>query len=525
MSVKALLHKYMGEAANSGYALFFEPGTSTPKTTYSSTTYATAATTNALGGVPISSDGWLKTYLLGDYDMTVYTRTGTQISSASATGINPQDAAAAEDETRTINLLSNGSFEVDSDADGTPDNWTLTPYSGSTNAVDTSDKGHGAQSMKFTSVGSGGGILVSDDFIPISPQKAVQVSFLLKSTADVRNLVEAIWYTAGGTEISDTDIYDNSTTNPTSWALRGSTVIPPSTAYYMKIRIYGCHSSDVTAGTARFDNVEVSLADTNFIVANSFSGPPLRGFISGFVPSLSTDTDHDLSFSTGFCRNSTNTAWCIPTWTTLIKRIDAAWAEGTNQGGMATGSVATSTAYYYNLIRKNSDETVFDIVIDVSPSQANTPSGWTFIREIHREFTDGSANLRQQTYRELTGGGIQCKLLTSVREFIDNNPGTDLVTKTIACPPGVEVISYWILTDGTPTGATIALITETGSAATEPAATGPANLVLDGTDLTESTTLRIFVDSSRNIEYELSQSTSDHFVTMHTYGWINHRRT
>jgi hypothetical protein len=29
----------------------------------------------------------------------------------------------------------------------------------------------------------------------------------------------------------------------------------------MKVRIYGCHSSDSTAGTARFDNVEVKLVD------------------------------------------------------------------------------------------------------------------------------------------------------------------------------------------------------------------------------------------------------------------------
>lgn len=250
----------------------------------------------------------------------------------------------------------------------------------------------------------------------------------------------------------------------------------------------------------------------------------LYNYISGFVPTPGADTDHDLSFSYGTCRNAADTVWCKPTWTTLVKQIDAAFAEGTNQGGMATGSVANSTAYYYNLIRKNSDTTVFDICIDVSSSNANTPSGWTFMREIHREFTDGSANLRSQSYREISGGGIRCKLNTIVREFQDTNPGADLVTKTLSCPPGVEVDAYVILADGSPASATELLITEVGSAATEPGAT-IANLALDGTDLSESRGLQIYTDSSRNIEYELDQSTADHVVTMYLYGWTNHRRT
>jgi len=255
MSVRMLFHRYMGAAANNGYALFFEPGTSTAKTTYTSD-YTTADSLNAAGGVEITSDGWLTTYLLGDYDMTVYTRTGVQIPSASALGINPQDPSAAE--SGPFNLLANGSFETDTDGNSVPDGWTLTGYSGGTNEMDSSDKSHASYSMSFTSIGNGGGFIVSDEFMPCSPERPVNVSFHLKSTADVRNLVEVIWYTAGGTEISDTDIYDNSTTNPTGWEIRSKTVTPPATAYQMKIRIYGCHSSDATAGTARFDNVIVA---------------------------------------------------------------------------------------------------------------------------------------------------------------------------------------------------------------------------------------------------------------------------
>jgi hypothetical protein len=260
MSVKMLLHRYMGPAAVGGYAKFWAPGTSTLKTTYTSN-YTTAATLNAAFGVPINSNGFLKTYLLGDYDMTVFDSTGTELTGLAASGLNPQES----DVTNSVNLISNGSFETDANGDSVPDNWTLTSYSGATNAMDSTDKAQGVYSMKFTSTGNGGGFIISDDFMECSPERAVEISFLLKSTADVRNLVEVIWYTAAEVEISDTDIYDENAANPTSWATRGAVVVPPATAYYMKIRIYGCHSSDATAGTARFDGVTVKLLDTEIV--------------------------------------------------------------------------------------------------------------------------------------------------------------------------------------------------------------------------------------------------------------------
>lgn len=283
MSVRMHLHQYMGADAAGGYALFFSPGTSTAKTTYQSD-YSTAASLNAAGGVAITTDGWLDTYLLGDYDMTVKSRTGATLSSASATGINPQEADV---EAQGGNLLSNGSFEADTNGDSVPDNWTLTSFSGSTNVLDSSDQQHGAKSMSFTSTGSGGGFIVSDEFMACSPGRDVKISFLLKSTAAVRNLVEVIWYTSGQVEISDTDIYDNATTNPTSWAVRGGIATPPSTARYMKLRIYGCHSSDATPGTARYDDVNVYQQ----VLA------PASGFISGAETQLNINGGNSTLFA------------------------------------------------------------------------------------------------------------------------------------------------------------------------------------------------------------------------------------
>lgn len=273
MSVRALFYQCIPAAAG-GYAKFFEPGTADLKTTYASD-YTTAATLNSAGGVAINSSGILKTYLLGDYDMLVYDSTGTQLTNLAASGLNPQES----DIENAVNLLSNGSFEVDSNGDSLPDEWTVSAYTGGTVSLDSSDKAQGVKSLKFVSTGTGGGTAISDNFIEVSPERLVDVSFLLKSTADVRNLVELIWYTAAEVEISTTTVYDNSATNPTSWAIRGGVFVPPATAYYCKIKIYGCHSSDSTAGTARFDGVFITLWDSEVQTVASASSVNLNAVV------------------------------------------------------------------------------------------------------------------------------------------------------------------------------------------------------------------------------------------------------
>ncbi len=276
--------------------------------------------------------------------------------------------------------------------------------------------------------------------------------------------------------------------------------------------------------TLQIDSVEVTPTAEEL---NQVDGLGLKLYITGFIPTLSVDTDHDLSFSSGACRNSADTISCKPTWTTLIKQIDAVFAEGTNAGGMATGAVANATAYYYNLIRKNADTAVFDICIDISASNANTPSGWTFMREIHREFTDGSANLQQQTYKEIAGGGVRCWLKTVIQSFVDNNPGTDLVTKTLAMPPSLLMHGTLYVVDTTSASQTEIVFNEVGSAATEPSASvGTLFVMTSATTAVSAACSEVsrYVDASRNVEYEMDQSTTDHNVTLQIMGWTNHRR-
>ena len=79
---------------------------------------------------------------------------------------------------QSFNLASNGSFEVDSDNDGQPDNWTITPYTGSAIAITNDVVTDGVEALEFNTAGAGtgGGTATSAKF-PVTEGTTCSVSF------------------------------------------------------------------------------------------------------------------------------------------------------------------------------------------------------------------------------------------------------------------------------------------------------------------------------------------------------------
>ena len=155
----------------------------------------------------------------------------------------------------------------------------------------------------------------------------------------------------------------------------------------------------------------------------AFVGGYTRGFISGLVPSNDAgDADHDISVSAGKCIDSTN-AMSMTLASAIIKKIDAAWAVGTNQGGLdATESVPgtpdASTIYSIFLI-KRSDTGVVDVCFSenapaTGPSIDGTPIpvAYDYWRWIGWVVTDGSANIIATNW---VGNGSQLSLFFKAR--------------------------------------------------------------------------------------------------------------
>lgn len=151
----------------------------------------------------------------------------------------------------------NGSLDLDTDADGVPDNWTLNLYPNGAGEFDESTPSHGVRAFKFTRVsgsGNGGGYLESS-YIEISPLDNEAISVDIKSSvAGIKNIVKIRYFDKDKTYISDVNVY-NSTSNPTSWTKYYFTLTIPSTARYYKIQLIGGYTDTDVAGIAYFDNV------------------------------------------------------------------------------------------------------------------------------------------------------------------------------------------------------------------------------------------------------------------------------
>lgn len=240
-----------GAPLSGGKIYTYIAGTSTAKDTYSdhlgTTPNANPVILDSRGEATIYWDGSYKVIVKDSADVTLYT-------------LDNHGGGSLVDVSTQRSLVLNYSFENDDDGDGEPDNWTVTLYTNGTQTLDTSAGGqiHGAKALKFTSTGTGGGYAESDLFLVHEGQLVTSIWAMRSSDASVRNVVEIVWYDRAQNVLSTDSLYDDSTTNPTSWTDEKGNATAPTNARFAKIRLTGCHSSNATVGSTWFDDMRVS---------------------------------------------------------------------------------------------------------------------------------------------------------------------------------------------------------------------------------------------------------------------------
>jgi hypothetical protein len=237
-----------GAPLAAGFVYLYEPNTQSLISAYGDSGLSQQLT----NPVRLSGSGRAEIWVSRDCDVRITDRNGNLV--VEELNANP-DELGAED---SGGLVPNGSFEVDTNADGVPDGWTRTNYTASTNAIDTSESTDGDQCFRFTSAGAnGGGELETTNFFPVNEVDDLRVRFDLRSSlATLRNVVSVRWYDISSAFISASDIYD-STSNPTSFATQSLFATPPANSRFAKIRIIGCHPSTGLAGSTYIDRIEV----------------------------------------------------------------------------------------------------------------------------------------------------------------------------------------------------------------------------------------------------------------------------
>lgn len=161
---------------------------------------------------------------------------------------------------------------------------------------------------------------------------------------------------------------------------------PPSADNFVMVGFVDTESGAIT----RYKNTLLMLKSN----LSTPSGVDLIGGISGLNWSNNTtDSNHDIDISPGSCVDSTGLL-PITLNSTITKRLDGAWVEGTNQGGLLNGTIAANTMYYLYLMLK-SDGTVDVAFLKHNQSiSVNAPTGYNYYRRIGFVNTDNSSNIR-----------------------------------------------------------------------------------------------------------------------------------
>lgn len=276
----------------------------------------------------------------------------------------------------------------------------------------------------------------------------------------------------------------------------------------------------LTVGTTLGVTGTTSLASLLVSGTGLFTGSLFGLRLSNYAGDLT----NDIEVAVGSARNLADTYTMILS-SALIKRIDAPWAVGTNQGMLATGVAVTNTTYHIFLIRRP-DTGVVDIAADTSVTGANivtnTNVNYTHIRRI------GSivriAGFNQRFYQI----GDKFLLNAPVVEVNLSNPGVNPVTPTLtSIPAGLEIDAMLsgYAGDTSPVTTTNIYISSPNQAATSPGIGGLTMVIGSSAGDVYFTgyQIDIMTNTSRQIRYEFSTSTTGHGFYIQCNGWIDTR--
>jgi hypothetical protein len=244
------------------------------------------------------------------------------------------------------------------------------------------------------------------------------------------------------------------------------------------------------------------------------TGP--RGYINGLILSNNAgDATNDIDISAGECTSSASPYWRMALASTLTKRLDAAWAVGTGNGGLDTGSIANTT-YHVWLIQR-SDTLVVDALFSASATAPTMPANYD------RKSYVGPIIRAAAAILPFTQINDTYYLTTGVLDYASASAQNNVLQQFVSIPTGVRVqpLLSWSIT------ATTANITNLiGSGESPTAAFGMHNLVATGTAIGSLNSLAGGIYSNTSGQLRLRVVITSGTITTNnitTLGWIHDR--
>ena len=143
-------------------------------------------------------------------------------------------------------------------------------------------------------------------------------------------------------------------------------------------------ANDIVSGNTYFIQYSALLSSFQLLLSVA-PAQPTGLFLAGYLFGLTLSNDaadavNDLDIATGAAASDGATPVLMSLSSILVKRLDANWVVGTNQGGLDTGSVTDAT--YHVFLIQRSDTGVVDVLFSLSPTAPTMPTSYDRKRRI-----------------------------------------------------------------------------------------------------------------------------------------------
>jgi hypothetical protein len=240
----------------------------------------------------------------------------------------------------------------------------------------------------------------------------------------------------------------------------------------------------------------------------------MRSYLAGLTLSTA-GSSATFGVAAGVAADSTNAG--IMTLGSAYTKTTSAWALGTGNGALDTGSIAANTWYHAYLIQRT-DTGVVDLLVSLSASAPTMPSGYTLFRRIGSMKTDGSSH-----WLQFVQFGDEFLWSAPIQEL--NGAATPITPSLFTLggvPAGVQVqarVRGYILSSS---GLVVVMFQspdEASAAVNSPY--GNADMVATSTGTYSSANLIIRTSTSGQVRWIANSVSANAYMV--TYGWFDSR--
>jgi hypothetical protein len=256
----------------------------------------------------------------------------------------------------------------------------------------------------------------------------------------------------------------------------------------------------------------ISTATTNIATNTTNITNLMPGHLFGLTLSTA-GSSATFSVASGSAADSAGTA--VMALASAISKTTSAWAVGTGNGALDTGSIANSTWYHVFLI-KRTDTDVEDVLISTSATSPTMPTSYTLKRRIGAMKTNGSAQ-----WTKFVQFGDEFLWDTIVNNADAQNPGTSGTLYTLTVPTGVQVSAQLSILWFNVTSSNYLFVSSPDI--TAPTVNTATNSTLYSVDSTHPGVTGANVRTNTSGQVRATASGADGSMYINTIGWVDRR--